>query len=159
MIQPPNTHLAQLNVARALDDLESPRLADFMAALDRVNAVAERSPGFVWRLKSGAGNATDIKVGDDARLIVNLTVWETPAHLEQFVWNTVHARVYEKKSKWFEPMSTPHFVMWWIPVGHVPTVEEAMDRLSELAARGPAERAFGWESLPAIKLWMSRRCA
>jgi hypothetical protein len=159
MIQPPNTHLAQLNVARALDDLDSPRLAGFMGALDRVNEVAERSPGFVWRLKDDAGNATDIKVSDDARFIVNLSVWETPSHLEQFVWNTVHARVYEKKANWFEKMATPHFVMWWVTIGHQPTTEEAMARLKQLSEQGPSEAAFGWESLPNIKLWMSKRCA
>lgn len=158
MHQPANTHLAQLNVARALDDLDSPRLADFIAALDGVNAVAERSPGFVWRLKDDGGNATDIKVTDDARFIVNMSVWETPAHLEQFVWNTVHARVYDKKGKWFEPSPVAHFVMWWVPVGHEPTTDEAMARLAHLRAHGPCEHAFGWESLPNIKLWMSKRC-
>jgi hypothetical protein len=159
MIQPPKMHLAQLNVARAVDDLESPRLADFMAALDGVNAIAERSPGFVWRLKSDAGNATDINVSDDARLIVNMSVWETPEHLEQFVWNTVHARVYGKKAKWFEAPATPHLVMWWVPIGHTPTTDEAMARLAHLTAHGASEHAFGWESLPNVKLWMSKRCA
>ena len=93
MVQPPQSHLAQLNVACAPDDMDSPRLSGFMGALDRVNGVAERSPGFVWRLKDDAGNATDIKVTADPRYIVNLSVWETPAHLEHFVWNTAHKRV------------------------------------------------------------------
>lgn len=159
MIQPANTHLAQLNVARAMDDLDSPRLADFMAALDRVNDIAERSSGFVWRLKGDNGNATDVRAGDDARFIVNLSVWETAEQLEHFVWNTVHARVYEKKSKWFESLGKPHLVMWWVPVGHFPTVDEATARLAELTQQGPSDRAFGWERLPNIKLWVSRRCA
>lgn len=159
IVQPAGTHLAQLNVARALDDLDSPRLASFMGALDRVNALAERSAGFVWRLKSDGGNATDIKVSDDARFIVNMSVWETAEHLEQFVWNTVHARVYEKKANWFEAMATPHLVMWFVPAGHRPTVEEAMARLAHLTAHGASAHAFGWESLPNVKLWMSKRCA
>ena len=159
MQQPANTHLAQLNVARALDDLESPRLAEFMGALDRVNDVAERSPGFVWRLKSDGGNATDIRTSDDARFIVNLSVWENASHLEHFVWNTIHARVYEKKASWFESMKLPHLVMWWVPIGQLPTVDEAMARLEELRAHGSSDRAFGWERLPNIKLWMGRRCA
>ncbi len=159
IVQPAGTHLAQLNVARALDDLDSPRLAGFMGALDRVNALAERSAGFVWRLKSDGGNATDIKVSDDARFIVNMSVWETAEHLEQFVWNTVHARVYEKKANWFESMTTPHLVMWFVPVGHRPTPEEAMARLAHLTAHGASAHAFGWESLPNVKLWMSKRCA
>ena len=157
--QPPNTHLAQLNIAKAMDDMDSPRLADFMSALDRVNAVAERSPGFVWRLKDEGGNATDIKVTDDPRLIVNMSVWQTPEHLEHFVWNTIHKRVYEKKSKWFEAPKAAHFVMWWVPVAHRPTPQEAMAKLASLDAHGPTEDAFGWESLPNIKLWMSARCA
>jgi len=158
-VQPAGTHLAQLNVARALDDLESPRLAGFMGALDRVNALAERSAGFVWRLKSDGGHATDIKVSDDARFIVNMSVWETAEHLEQFVWNTVHARVYEKKANWFEAMTTPHLVMWFVPAGYRPTAEEAMARLAHLTAHGASAHAFGWESLPNVKLWMSKRCA
>jgi len=159
MDQPFGHHLAQLNVARALDDLDSPRLADFIGALDRVNELAERSPGFVWRLQDPVGNATSIKVTDDARFIVNMSVWETPADLEQFVWNTIHKRVYDKKSKWFEAMRTPHLVMWWVPTGHRPDVSEAMERLADLTAHGDSDRAFGWSRLPSVKLWMSKRCA
>jgi hypothetical protein len=159
MIQPPNTHLAQLNVGRTVDDTASPRLAEFMSNLDRVNGIAERSPGFVWRLKSNSGNATDIKPTSDPRFIVNLSVWETPAQLEHFVWNTVHKQFYNKRANWFEKMTTPHFVMWWVPVGHFPTAAEALDRLKHLETNGPSAHAFGWESLPNIKLWMSQRCA
>ena len=158
MQQPPGTHLAQLNVARALDDLTSPLLADFVAALDRVNEVAERSPGFVWRLKDESGNATDIRADEDPRLIVNLSVWATPEDLERFVWNTIHARVYDKKPKWFTTMSTPHLVLWWVPEGHRPTVEEAMARLRHLTQHGESDDAFGWRRLPNVRLWMERRC-
>jgi Domain of unknown function (DUF3291) len=159
MIQPPNTHLAQLNVGRTLDDTASPRLAEFMSNLDRINGIAERSPGFVWRLKSDSGNATDIQLTSDPRFTVNLSVWETPAQLEHFVWNTVHKPFYNKKANWFEKMATPHFVMWWVPVGHLPTTAEALARLKHLEINRPSAHAFGWESLPNIKLWMSQRCA
>ncbi len=159
MLQPENTHLAQVNVATALDDVDSPKLADFIAALDRINAVAERSPGFVWRHQDETGNATNIQVTDNPRFIVNMSVWESPEHLEQFVWNTVHKRVYDKKAKWFETPDEAYFVMWWVPVGHTPTVEEGLERLADLNANGPSERAFGWESLPNVKLWMEQRCA
>lgn len=159
LVQPPGHYLAQLNVARALDDIDSPRLADFVRALDSVNGVAERSPGFVWRLKDEGGNAVDIKVTDDARLIVNMSVWETPAHLEHFVWDTIHKRVYAKKAKWFEAMATPHLVMWWVERSHRPTPEEGMARLARLTAHGPTMHAFGWESLPGVRLWMGQRCA
>jgi hypothetical protein len=157
--QPPGTHLAQLNVGHIRYPTDDPRVAEFMAALDSVNALAERSPGFVWRLQSDAGNATDIKLTADPQFIVNLSVWETPEQLEHFVWNTVHKRFYHKKGNWFEPMTTPHFVMWWIPAGSLPSPEEALARLADLTREGPSERAFGWESLPNVKLWMSQRCA
>lgn len=159
MQQPHNTHLAQLNIATAVDDMESARLADFVAALDGVNAVAERSPGFVWRLQDESGNATGIQATEDPRLIVNLSVWETPEHLEQFVWNTIHKRIYAKRAKWFEAAGQANFVMWWVPAGHVPSVEEAFERLEDLRESGASERAFGWEALPNVKLWKDQRCA
>jgi hypothetical protein len=157
--QPAGTHLAQLNVGHIRFPTDDPRVAEFMGALDSINALAERSPGFVWRLQSDAGNATDIKLTADPQFIVNMSVWETPEHLEHFVWNTVHKRVYEKKSNWFEAMSTPHFVMWWVPAGHIPTPDEALARLEHLTRHGPSDHAFGWESLPNVKLWMNQRCA
>jgi hypothetical protein len=160
MIAPPKHHLAQLNVGRALDAMDSPRLAEFMGNLDRVNAIAERSSGFVWRLKGdGTNNATDVKVSEDPLFIVNLSVWVSPAHLEQFVWNTVHKRFYDKKVNWFEAPAQAHFVMWWVPEGHKPSTQEALERLEHLRNQGPSDHAFGWESLPNIKLWMSKRCA
>ena len=159
VVQPAGTHLAQLNVGRARFATDDPRMAEFMGGLDSVNALAERSPGFVWRLQSEAGNATDIKLTDDPQFIVNLSVWETPEQLEHFVWNTVHKRIYEKKGNWFEAKTASHFVMWWVPAGHIPTPEEALARLDHLTQHGASEHAFGWESLPNVKLWMNQRCA
>jgi hypothetical protein len=159
MKQPAGTHLAQLNVATALDDLDSERLADFVGALDKINATAERSPGFVWRLKDEGGSSIDIKTSENSRFIVNLSVWETPSHLEHFVWNTAHKHVYRKKANWFERPKNAYFVMWWVPEGHMPSAEEALDRLADLNADGPGERAFGWESLPNIKLRKREQCA
>lgn len=159
MIQPEGTHLAELNVATARDDLDSPLLADFMRALDGVNGLGKRSPGFVWILEGDEdAGATDVQVTADPRLVANLTVWETPEHLEQFVWNTAHKNVYAKKGKWFKPPSEPYFVMWWVPIGHEPTIEEAMERLEDLRTNGPSERAFGWAELPSVQMWKSKRC-
>jgi hypothetical protein len=152
-------HVAQMNVGTALYDLDDPRIADFVNNLDRVNALSEASPGFVWRLQTEGGNATDIKVADDPRFIVNLSVWETAEALEKFVWNTVHKRIYAKRAKWFAPPREAHLVLWWVPAGHRPTVEEALARLDDLRAHGPSERAFGWESLPNVELWKQQRCA
>ncbi|HJU30588.1 MAG TPA: DUF3291 domain-containing protein [Hyphomicrobiaceae bacterium] len=157
--QPAGTHLAQLNVGNIRYPTEDPRLAEFMNALDAVNALAERSPGFVWRLKSDSGNATDILVTADPTFLINMSVWETAAQLEHFVWNTVHKRFYQKKGNWFEPMGKPHFVMWWVPVGHIPTPQEALERLTHLTAHGPSDYAFGWESLANVEALMRQRCA
>ena len=159
MIQSENTHLAQINAATALDDVDSPKLADFAAALDRINAVAERSPGFVWRYQDETGNAANIRVTGNPRFIVNMSVRESPGHLGQFVWNTVHKRLCGKKAKWFETRDEACFVMWRIPAGHTPAAAEGLERPADLNANGPGERVFGWESLPDVKLWMERRCA
>ncbi len=148
LIQPDGHHLAELNIATALDDLMSPRLAEFMDALARVNALAERSEGFVWRLKDETGvDATSIRAGEDPRLIVNLSVWETPEALKRFVWRTVHSRFVARREAWFETPAEPTLVMWWTPKGAVPTVDEAMARLETLRAEGPTDRAFGWAEI------------
>ena len=112
-----------------------------------------------WRLKDDSNNATGILVTQDPTFLVNMSVWETAAQLEHFVWNTVHKRIYQKKGNWFEPMQTPHFVMWWVAAGHTPTPQEALARLDHLTRHGPSDHAFGWESLPNIELWASQRCA
>jgi hypothetical protein len=160
IIQPPGTHLAQLNVGHIRYATDDPRMAEFMNALDAVNALAERSPGFVWRFKDEeSNNATNVLVTPDPSFLINMSVWETPEHLEHFVWNTVHKRFYMKKGNWFAPMDRPHFVMWWVPAGHQPAPQEALDRLDHLTAHGPGDHAFGWESLPGVERIMQQRCA
>lgn len=147
--------LAQLNVGYARYPTDDPRMAEFMDNLDRMNAIAERSPGFVWRMKSDSGNATDIAVPGDAEMISNLSVWDDVASLGHYVFNTLHARFYEKGANWFTPMQTPHVVMWSVPDDHIPTLQEAMDRLHHLHANGSSDHAFGWDSVDA-SAW--RRC-
>ena len=151
VLQPPGTYLAQLNVGRTLDAMDTPQLAGFRDNLDRINALAERSPGFVWRLKDDGGNATNIKLTNDPLFIVNLSVWQTPAQLEHFVWNTVHKRFYDQKAQWFEAPERRHFVMWWVPVGHLPPPDEALARLAELESHGSTARAFSWEDLASAE--------
>ncbi len=152
-------HIAELNIARAQYDLDDRRMAGFMDNLDRINAIAERSPGFVWRLKDDSGNATDLPVMDDPRVVANLTVWETVEDLEHFVFNTAHKRIYDRRGEWFAKMKRMHFVMWRVPVGTTPTLDEALARLDRLNRDGPSDEAFGWERLTNLKLWMSKRCA
>jgi hypothetical protein len=135
-------HIAQLNVGRAVAPPGSPELADFMAALDRINALAESSPGFVWRLQSASGNATDILVSDDPRSLVNMSVWESVESLFAFVYRTGHTEVMRRRREWFEKPVEAHQVLWWIPAGHIPTTDEALQRLGELRRNGPTEQAF-----------------
>jgi heme-degrading monooxygenase HmoA len=152
-------HLAQLNVGMARFPLEDPRMAGFMDNLDRVNAIAERSPGFVWRLVGEGNDATDLRLDDGGDTLVNMSVWESAEHLEHFVWNTIHKRFYESRGKWFGEFGKPHFVMWHVPVGHIPTLAEAGERLDHLVENGSSEHAFGWEGLPNLRRWMEARCA
>ncbi|WP_298862695.1 DUF3291 domain-containing protein [uncultured Sulfitobacter sp.] len=149
-------NLAQLNVGYARHPTDDARMAEFMDNLERINVLAERSPGFVWRMQSDSGNATDISVPGDTDMIANMSVWTDVSSLGHYVFNTVHARFYEKGESWFVPMKQPHFVMWHIVEGHIPDIAEAMDRLHHLQANGSTEQAFGWDAIDASQ-W--RRCA
>ncbi|MEL6299647.1 MAG: DUF3291 domain-containing protein [Pseudomonadota bacterium] len=152
-------HLAQLNVGRLVAPPGDPRVAEFIDNLDRVNAAAERMEGFVWRLQTGAGNAIDLRFAGDPRTLMNVSVWESADALQAYVFQTIHAQFYRKRANWFQPMDKPHFVMWWIPAGHRPTIAEAAERLTDLQDNGPSERAFGWADLPNADVWRSARCA
>ena len=121
-----------------------------------MNALAERSPGFVWRMKSDSGNATDISVPGDPNMISNLSVWEDMPSFAHYVFNTVHAQFYERREEFFTTMKTPHFVMWWIEEGHIPDLHEAMDRLAHLQKHDSTDEAFGWD---AVDMSAFRRCA
>ncbi|MGB7319071.1 MAG: DUF3291 domain-containing protein [Planktotalea sp.] len=148
--------LAELNVGYALYPLDDPRMAGFMDNLDKINTLAERSTGFVWRMQSEGGNATDIAVPGDEKLISNMSVWTDPVSLGNYVFNTVHGQFYEKRPEWFETMGKMHFVMWWVLDGHQPTLDEAMDRLAHLQANGSTEHAFGWDHIDQS---LFRRCS
>jgi Domain of unknown function (DUF3291) len=143
-------HIAELNIALAQEPLDSPLLAEFMAALDPINALADGAPGFVWRLQAEDGNATSIKAFEDERMIVNLTVWESVDDLVQFVYRSGHVGVMRRRREWFERIPM-HMVLWWVPAGHVPTVEEALDRLAHLREHGPTPHAFTFKvRFPAV---------
>jgi hypothetical protein len=152
-------HLAQLNIGCFRYPTDDPRMADFMNALDLVNDLAERSNGFVWRLKDESGNATNFRPFSDPQMAVNLSVWESVEALERYVYLTVHKRFYGRREEWFDKLDTPHLVMWWIPAGHKPTLIEAKERLEHLTAHGRSEYAFGWESMPSAQLWKTARCS
>jgi hypothetical protein len=135
-------HLAQLNVARAKTPLDAPEMADFMALLDPVNELADRSPGFVWRLEDEDGNATSIRAFDDDRVIVNMSVWESIDALWSYVYSGPHLDVMRRRREWFRHFGSPALVLWWVPAGEIPTVEEAKRRLALLEEHGPTPDAF-----------------
>ena len=161
MIQPPGTHLAELNVGRLLAPTDDPRVADFMGALDRLNGLGKRMPGFVWMMEGsgmpGTGN-TEAKLDNDPRYVSNLTVWDSVAALEHFVWNTVHRAFYARRQARFEVLGRMHFVMWWVPVGHRPSLDAALARLDHLRAKGDTDHAFGWTYLKEAQLWKTHGC-
>jgi heme-degrading monooxygenase HmoA len=152
------SQIAQLNIGRPLHKLDDPRMAGFMQNLDRVNAIAERSPGFVWRLKDESNNATALRPFEDPNVLANMSVWESVEALERFVWATAHKQFYNRKGGWFEKLAEPHFVIWPIPAGHIPDLDEAKARLAHLGRHGDSDFAFGWSHLPHIKLWMNQKC-
>ena len=135
-------HLAQVNIGRVLWPPDDPRMAGFMGRLDELNKLADESPGFVWRLQTEAGNATDLRPYDDERLLVNMSVWESLEELREYVYRSAHTPVLGQRKQWFEPMTTPFLALWWVPAGHRPSVEEAKARLAELTARGPGPGAI-----------------
>lgn len=152
-------HLAQLNIGRFRYPTEDPRMADFMTNLDLVNGLAERSTGFVWRLKDDSGNATNFRPFPDPQMAVNLSVWDSVEALERFVWQTVHKRFYGRRPEWFDMLDTPHFVMWWVDAGYRPSLSEAKERLEYLTAHGTSDFAFGWEGIASAQVWKTARCA
>jgi hypothetical protein len=146
--QPPGTHLAQLNIGWLVADTHDPAVAPFMDNLDRVNGAGKRMPGFVWMMEGAPGQGnTEVKLDDDPRLISNLTVWEDVTSLRDFVFETIHVKFMARRSEWFERMETAHFVMWWVPQGHRPTLAEALERLDHLRANGPSGQEFGWAQI------------
>lgn len=138
----PEVHLAQLNVARLLAPLDTPQLTEFVAALDPINALADASPGFVWRLQTEDGDATAVRMFDDDMLIVNMSVWASREALYAFVYGTDHVAVMRRRREWFARMAEAYLALWWVPAGTVPTAPDAQDRLIHLRERGPSPRAF-----------------
>jgi hypothetical protein len=137
-------HVAQINIARLIAPLDDPRIADFVAQLDPINSLADSSPGFIWRLQSSSGNATDISYSGDPFVIVNMSVWESVEALQAFVYRSQHLGVFKQRQRWFEKMDVPHFCLWWVQAGHLPTVAEGRERLEHYQSHGPTDFAFSF---------------
>ncbi|HMF52783.1 MAG TPA: DUF3291 domain-containing protein [Edaphobacter sp.] len=143
----PDHHLAQINIARLLHPIDDPRIADFVRELDPINALAEQSPGFIWRLKSPEGNATDIAYSEDPFVIVNMSVWVSLDTLKDYIYRSRHLEIFKQRRSWFEKMDKPHYCLWWIPAGHAPTVTEGRQRLEHYQLHGSTPHSF-WFSEP-----------
>jgi hypothetical protein len=141
--------LAQLNIAQLKAPLDAPELADFVANLDRINALAEGSTGFVWRLKDESGNATGLRhFGPD--YIVNLSVWRDAESLHAFAFQSDHVQVMRRRREWFQRMAEAYLVLWWIPAGHRPDLAEAARSLDHLRRNGPTPEAFTFREAMAV---------
>ena len=139
--------LAQLNIGVIKGPMDSPIMADFAANLERINALAERSPGFVWRLQTEEGDATAIRPFENENMLVNMSVWENVESLTAYVYRSAHVELMRRRREWFERMEQPFLVLWWVPQGHVPTIAEAVERLQRLREFGPTPQAFTFKSV------------
>jgi hypothetical protein len=143
----PNHHLAQINIARMLAPIDDPIMAEFVAQLPPINALADASPGFVWRLQTEEGDATSLKVYDDDMVIVNLTVWKSVDALREFTYKSSHNGVTRDRKRWFEKFDGPYYALWWIPAGHIPTTEEGKERLDHLRKHGDSSYVFSFKNV------------
>ena len=142
-------HVAQLNIAKMTVDIDDPIMKDFVDNLDKVNSIADNSPGFVWRLETEEGDATSIRVFEDNLMLVNMSVWESIEHLKNFVYQSFHTEILKRKKEWFNKFEGMHQVLWWVPAGTLADVDEARARLNYLQQHGESEVAFSFrQSFP-----------
>jgi hypothetical protein len=135
-------HIAQINVGRLRAPIDDPMIEGFVNALDEINARADGSPGFVWRLQDDGGNATAVRAYPDERVIINVSVWTSVEHLADYVYRTVHGDFLRRRREWFERYGSVVFALWWVPAGTVPSVAEAVARIDHLDRHGPTPHAF-----------------
>lgn len=132
-------HLAQINVAKMLYPMDHPGMAAFVAQLDAVNALADRAPGFVWRASNDVTSLVELVEED---ILVNMSVWKSVEALFDYTYKSAHAEVFRGRKSWFEMPAEAHLALWWVPGGHIPSVEEGNQRLVHLRRHGPTETAF-----------------
>jgi len=140
-------HIAQVNIGRIRAGLDDPIMAGFVRRLDEINALADASPGFVWRLQTTEGNATYLRPFADERTLLNMSVWESVESLRHFVYQTVHVELLRQRHAWFEKFAGAYAALWWVPVGHIPGIDEAKQRIAHLDAHGPTQFAFTFNAI------------
>ncbi|HEY1897136.1 MAG TPA: DUF3291 domain-containing protein [Terracidiphilus sp.] len=138
----PPYQVAQVNIGRIRAELDDPIMAGFVNRLDEINALADASPGFVWRLKTNEGNATYFRPFGDERTLLNMSVWQDIDSLRHYVYQTAHREVLRQRHAWFEKFEGSFIALWWVPAGHIPGIDEAKRRLAHLDAHGPTQFAF-----------------
>ena len=138
--------LAQVNIGRVRGEMTDPIMAGFVARLPDINALAERTPGFIWRLQTEDGDATAIRPYGDPMILINMSVWSDFAALRTYVFRSEHAAVMRRRREWFERFEKVYVALWWVPAGHRPSVPEAVERLAHLEQHGPTAFAFGFST-------------
>jgi hypothetical protein len=140
-------HIAQVNIGRIKAELDDPIMDGFVSRLDEINALADMSPGFVWRLQTNEGNATYLRPYQDERTLLNMSVWGSVEELRHYVYHTAHVELMRKRQAWFERFAGAYTALWWVPIGHIPGIDEAKKRLAHLEANGPTEFAFNFKAI------------
>ncbi|MEW6734221.1 MAG: DUF3291 domain-containing protein [Acidobacteriota bacterium] len=135
-------HLAQVNIARAVAPLDDPIMIGFVSKLAEINALADSSPGFIWRLQTEEGDATNLRPYDDERIFINMSLWESLEQLKAYVYKSAHTEIMRQKQQWFEKLADMNLALWWVKAGHIPTIEEAKQRLDYLNKHGETIYAF-----------------
>ncbi len=137
-------HLAQVNIAIAIAEMDSPVMQGFVEQLDTINEMADQAKGFIWRLQSEEGDATALRVFDNPLMLVNMSVWESVEDLKNYVYKSMHVDLVRDREAWFKKMSQPHQVLWWVAAGHIPGIEEAKAKLDYIEQNGVDESAFSF---------------
>ncbi len=140
-------HIAQINIGRIRAELDDPIMAGFVNRLDEINALADISPGFVWRLQTNQCNATYFRPFNDTRLLLNMSVWTDVESLRHYVYQTAHRELLRERHVWFEKLQQLYLALWWVPAGHIPGIDEAKRRLAYLESHGPTQFAFTFKSI------------
>jgi hypothetical protein len=143
----PSYHIAQVNIGRIRAELDDPIMAGFVNRLEEINALADASPGFVWRLQTNEGNATYFRPYGDERTLLNMSVWRDVASLRHYVYQTAHRELLRQRHAWFERFEGSYTALWWVPVGHIPGIDEAKRRIAHLDMHGPKQFAFTFKSV------------
>ena len=144
-------HLAEVNIARMLAPIDDPVMADFVANLDRINALADQAAGFVWRLQTEDGDATALRVFDDDMLIVNMSVWTSVETLFDYTYHSQHVEILRRRKEWFSKLGSHYLAMWWVKAGTLPTTQDAQARLAHFDQHGPTPWAFNFQQRFSIQ--------